>query len=69
MKRIWRQNNKYEDRRWIKDPEKQLKRRRDHYYKNRERELARLAARSKKISDLIAVLRVEMPELLKEFGL
>jgi hypothetical protein len=49
--------------------EKVLARVKEYYRKQPEKAAARNRKRMERISDLISVLRTEMPELLKEFGL
>jgi hypothetical protein len=53
----------------IKNREKAALSNRRHRLKNPQNNVSRNRERNQKISDLLTVLRTEMPELLKEFGL
>lgn len=70
----WRKNNKEKkklqgDRHRAKNLEKLRQRSRDWRNKNADKERARKKSRREAMQDLLAVLRVEMPDVLKEFGL
>lgn len=51
------------------NPDKRREKDRNYRTKNREKRNAFVSKRLHKIADLLAVLRKEMPELLKEFDL
>lgn len=55
--------------RYARNPEKRREHHRSYRNKHRTEIRAKGRDRQQKISDLIAVLRKEMPDLLKEFGL
>ena len=68
--RIYRTNNPDASRKcYEKNPIKYRNNSLNRYYVNRNRVLERQRTRGAAVKDLLAVLREEMPELLKEFGI